>query len=319
MRWTTACEDWRQRIVAGRSLLTSPPLFPGQADAALKCFNALRLVDVAGSPTFGEISLPWVTEFVGSIFGACDPETGERLINEFFLLISKKNGKSTLAAGIMVTALLRNWRESAEFIILAPTIEIANNSAKAALDMVRRDPELFEILKPIPHERKIEHRTNGANLKIVAADAETVSGKKASGVLIDELWLFGKKANAEDMLREAVGGLAARPEGFVIALSTQSNEPPAGVFKDWLRRFRDLRDGKIVAPRSLGLLYEFPEEMIRSEAYKQPENFYVSNPNLGASVSERFLVEEHEKERLEELMCRPSFWEGEAPMLPVGE
>jgi phage terminase large subunit-like protein len=297
MKWSTACPDWRERIVAGRSLIPCSPLFQEQADLGLGMFNALKVVDVAGGPTFGEIARPWVQEFVASIFGACDPESGERLINEFFLLISKKNGKSTLAAGIMITALLCNWRESAEFIILAPTIEVANNSAKPAMDMVRRDPELFEMLKPVPHERKIEHRVTGATLKIVAADAETVGGKKASGVLIDELWLFGKKANADDMLREATGGLASRPEGFVIALSTQSNEPPTGVFLDWLRRFRAIRDGQLESPRSLGLLYEFPEEMIKSGAYKDPKNFYITNPNLGASVSERFLLEEFEKER----------------------
>ncbi len=283
-------------------------MFPSEAQAGLDYFNALRVVDVAGAPTFGEIARPWITEFVSAIFGACDPESGERLINEFFLLISKKNGKSTLAAGIMITALLMNWRESAEFIILAPTIEIANNSAKPAMDMVRRDPELFQMLKPVPHERKIEHRTTGATLKIVAADAETVGGKKASGVLIDELWLFGKKANAEDMLREATGGLASRPEGFVIALSTQSNEPPVGVFKDWLQRFRGIRDGEIEAPASLGLLYEFPEPMIKSQAYKDPANFHITNPNQGASVSERFLLQELDKARLKGIKSEIGFF-----------
>jgi phage terminase large subunit-like protein len=125
----------------------------------------------------------------------------------------------------------------------------------------------------------------------VAADNETISGKKASGILIDELWLFGKRANAENMLREATGGLAARPEGFVIYLSTQSDSAPAGVFLQKLDEFRRIRDGKVVDPKSLAVFYEFPERMLKSGEYKDPSNFYVTNPNLGVSVDEEFLID----------------------------
>jgi phage terminase large subunit-like protein len=292
MQWTTACPDWEDRILSGRSLVPCPPLFPNEAAAALDVFKRLRIVDAPGSPTMGEACRPWVFDFVAAVFGAYDAESARRLINDFFLLISKKNSKSTIAAGIMVTALIRNWRMSAEFIILAPTIEVANNSAKPAMDMVRADPDLEVLLRPIPHQRTIEHRTTGATLKIVAADSDVVSGKKASGILIDEVWLFGKRPNAENMLREATGGLASRPEGFVIGLSTQSDDPPAGVFKQTLDRFRDIRDGKIIAPRSMGVMYEFPKAMVDSGAYRKPANFYVTNPNLGASVDEQFLLDE---------------------------
>ena len=295
MNWTTACKDWERRILARESLIPFPPLFPAEAESALSVFRELRLIDVLNRPTFGEVGRPWIMDFVGSIFGAYDPADGRRLITEFFLFVSKKNSKSTLASGIMLTALIRNWRDSAEFLILAPTVEIANNSFFPARDMVKNDEDLSDLLHVQDHYRQITHRGTGAVLKVVAADNETVGGKKATGVLIDELWLFGKRPNAENMLREACGGLASRPEGFTIFLTTQSDEAPAGVFKQKLDYARGVRDGRIDDNRFLPVLYEFPDSVLKEKHHLDPKCFFVTNPNLGASVDEEFLIREHKK------------------------
>lgn len=271
-------------MVAGESLITFPPLFPEEAQDALDTFGTLRIVDAAGSPTMAEAARPWMVDFVAAIFGAYNPETGRRLINEFLLLISKKNGKSTLAAGIMLTALIKNWRLSGEFIILAPTKEVADNSYVPIKDMIKADDELNELMQVQDHIRTVTHRNTKAKLKVVAADSDTVSGKKAIGVFIDELHEFGKKAKASNMLLEATGGLTSRPEGFVIYATTQSESPPAGVFKQKLEYARKIRDGQIVNNRFLPVLYEFPKKMIKAKAYHDLGNAYVTNPNWGLSV-----------------------------------
>lgn len=279
----------------GESLIPCPPLFPAEAAEAMDWMKQLRIADVPGQPYIGECTRGWALDFAASIFGAYDPDTGRRLITEFFLLISKKNTKSTIAAAIMVTALLRNWRKSAEFLILAPTVEVANNSYQPARDMVKLDPELERLLHVQDHIRTITHRETGATLKVVAADTDAVGGKKATGVLVDELHLFGAKPKAENMFREALGGLASRPEGFVVWLTTQSSEPPAGAFKTKLDYARKVRDGEVNDPRFLPVLYEFPAQMVADKSYEKIENAWITNPNFGLSVDEVFLTREMQK------------------------
>ncbi|EOK1346958.1 terminase large subunit [Escherichia coli] len=294
--WSTACPDWAERLKKGLSIIPAP-IYPDQAAHALAIFKQLRIVDAPGSPTFGESCAPWVFDLVAALFGSYDAQTGVRHIKEVFILIPKKNSKSTLAAGIMMTALLLNWRQAAGYTILAPTVEVAANAFNPARDMVRRDDDLDDLCQVQTHIRTITHRVTDTTLKVVAADPNTVSGIKSVGTLIDELWLFGKQYKAEDMLREAIGGLASRPEGFVVYTTTQSNEPPAGVFRQKLQYARDVRDGKIHDPHFLPVIFEHPPEMVESGAHLLMENLAMVNPNLGYSVDEAFLYREYRKAR----------------------
>jgi len=305
MEWSTACPDWEDRLKAKLSIIP-PPIFPEQAEQALRIFKELRVCDLPQtvwdddlgthrSPNFGECSEQWVFDFVSAIFGGYNAETGEQLIREYYLLISKKNTKSTIAAGIMLTAVILCWREGEEHLILAPTKEVAGNSFGPAAAMVRVDDELSALFHVQDHVKTITHRVSGASLKVVAADTDTVSGKKSGRVLVDEHWLFGKRSNATGMFMEALGGQVSRPEGWVIYLTTQSDEPPAGVFKEKLDYYRDVRDGKIKDRKSLGVLYEYPHAMVKAKAYLDASTYYITNPNLGRSVSAEWLEDELRK------------------------
>ena len=293
--WSTACLDWKRRIRERRSLILFTPLFPASAEQKMAVFTSLKVVDLGINPatgqhwTIGESADEWLLDFAAAIFGAYNPDTGRQLIRKGLLLVSKKNTKSTIAAGIMLTELICGWRPSDENLIIAPTIKIAGNSFTPACDMVRNDEELLEKLHIQEHLKLITHRVTRATLRVVAATSDTVGGTKASRVLIDELWLFGTRANANAMFREATGGQASKPEGYTLYLTTQSDKPPAGVFKQLLAYARDVRDGKIEDPSFLPVLYEFPVEMLEAEEHLDPANWYITNPNLGRSVDMGFL------------------------------
>ena len=267
------------------------PLFPEVAADAMGVFGALRMVDAEGSPLMGEACLPWVNELVAVLFGAYDPVRKRRLITNYFLMVSKKNGKSMIAAGVMLTALILNTRASGEFIILAPTKEAADNAYKPIRDMILADDELSARFQEQQHIKTVTDRLNGATLKVVAADSATVTGKKAIGVFIDELHEFGKSSKAASMLTEATGGITSRPEGFVFYCTTQSSEPPAGVFLDKLRYARKVRDGEVIDRRFLPVIYEFPVHMIEARAYENLDNAYITNPNWNVSVDAEVIAQ----------------------------
>lgn len=289
MEWSTALPDWERRIVAGESIIPCGPLFPEEAEAALEVFKALRVVDVPGAPTVGEIARPWILDFAAAFFGSYDPETGLRHIKSYFLKVPKKNWKSGITSFLMGTLLIRNWRESGEFGIIAPTTEVANNAFGPLKHAIRKSEELSDLLHIQDHIRTITHRTTKATLQVVAAESDTVSGKKFIVTLVEELWQFGKRAKADAMLLEATGGMASRDEGAVIYITTESDEAPAGVYKAKNLYARKVRNGEIVDPSFLPVLYEWPAHMIKSKECLNLEHAAIVNPNLGASVSREWL------------------------------
>jgi phage terminase large subunit-like protein len=276
--------------MAGRSLVPSLPLFPDEVFHGLSAFKRLRLPDVIGQPTCGEAMPSWVFEIVAALFGSYDPETHKRAIQEYFLLVPKKNGKSTIAAAIMVAAICRNRRPGAEFTFLAPTIEVAGNSFRQARSMVKLDPTLNTVFHVQDNIRRITHRKHGSFLQIKAADVDVVTGGKPLGALIDETHLFATKLHAADIFLEIRGALASRPDGFLIQITTQSKTPPAGVFKSELARARDVRDGKLTLPKPLlPVLYELPHQIAANSGWEQEQTWPLVNPNLGRSVDAEFL------------------------------
>lgn len=288
MAWSTACPDWERRLKAGESLVPDLPLFEDERDRALRIFDRLMLPDVIGTPAMSEAAGEWFRDIVAALFGSYDAEANRRMVQELFLLVPKKNGKSSYAAAIMVVAMIVNRRPSAEFLLIAPTKEIAGIAYRQAKGIIKADEELLKLFHTRDHIKTIEHRRTGATLQIKAADTDVITGSKSTGILVDETHVFAKKSNASEIFVEIRGALAARPDGFMIQITTQSKEPPVGLFKSELALARDIRDGNVQLPR-LAVLYELPEELAKDDGWKDRKLWPLVNPNMGRSVDEQFL------------------------------
>jgi phage terminase large subunit-like protein len=249
--------------------------------------NPDGLVDEDGRPVpprLDQVCRQWGLDIAEVIFGAYDAETGEQRIREVLLKVPKKNWKSGWAAAVMLTLSIRNWRSSNQGAIIAPTKDTADNCFDVMRDAIRADPDLEKLFHIQTNLRTIRHRVTGMTCRVYAADTDTISGKKWAFVIFEELWLLAQRKGAKDMIVEATGGQASRLEGIVISITTESDEDPIGIYKEKLDYARAVRDGEIIAPHFLPILYEWPEDMLKAKAYMEPDNWPLVNPNWGASV-----------------------------------
>ncbi len=284
--WNFACPDWEDRIRTGRSLLPALPLWQDEAERAVNILNRLRLHDVPGTPTMAEAGGPWFLDSVRAIHGSRNPVTGRRMVPGVFKLVPKKNNKTTGGGLFMLTSLLMSTRPNASFALFGPTQKTAEDAYDAAAGAIELDADLKKYLKTTDHLKNITRRDNGAELDIATFEPKIATGKKFAGWLLDELHVLGSMASAAKTLTQMRGARAAIHESFGFIITTQSDAPPAGVFKQELEYARKVRAGEIDDPQVVPLLYEFPEAVQKSKdkPWEDPTLWHMVNPNLGRSV-----------------------------------
>lgn len=293
------CPDWWEKLQRNELPVPFLDLDAANANMAEQVFGKLRLPDVFGLPALKDAAADWIKGVVRHIFGTVTDAV--RWVREFFLLVPKKNSKTTNGAAIMLTALILNERPRGEFLLVGPTQEIADTGFSQAVGMIEADPSgyLQKRFKIRDHIKTIEDRQTRAKLKIKTFDNKVMTGAKPVAVLLDEVHILGKFSFAAKVIRQIRGGIIANPEGFFMMITTQSDDPPTGAFKTELEYARDIRDGKVKGDM-LPFLYEFPLELQAdnnndSPAWQDPKLWPCVLPNLGKSIQLDLLVSEFEK------------------------
>ncbi|MEY8117637.1 terminase large subunit [Falsihalocynthiibacter sp. BN13B15] len=282
-----ACLDWEEKLKAGETPICALPIDTRKADQAEAIFNSLRLPDVIGQPTMAQAGGQWFRDIVRAAFGAYVEGTSERLIGELFVLVPKKNSKTTNSAALGITALVLNLVPNAVMLIVGPSLEVADTCFSQAIGMIEADETLKALFQVRGHIKTIEHRITGAVLKIKTFDMKVMTGAIPILVILDELHIMAKNHYAKKVLGQIRGGMITRPDTLLIMITTQSVDPPAGIFKSELEYARGVRDGLIKEEvRLLPILYEFSEafQKDKRELWQDPKYWPMVLPNLGRSI-----------------------------------
>jgi phage terminase large subunit-like protein len=282
--WDLSCPDWETRLKERRSLLPDLPLNLEAAEKAVRIFRGLRLADVQDTPLVADAGADWFEDIVRVLFGSLDPTWKERAIRELFLLVPKKNGKTTYGGLLMLTGFLMNQRPNATFIMCAPDHGVADIAYSAVRGAIELNPVLQAKLHIRDHLKTVVHRDNKAKLQIMTFDPAALTGQKCAGVLIDELHVSAKNAKAASAIRQLRGGMLPFPEAFMAFITTQSEDAPTGVFHAELTKARRIRDGEQKGAM-LPVLYELPRAMQADpEQWRDSANWHMVTPSPALKI-----------------------------------
>lgn len=136
----------------------------------------------AGKPVTLEL---FQKAFISALFGFVDKETGLRQYREAMFYVARKNGKSTMLAGIALYMLVADLEAGAEIYSAATKRDQARLIFEEAYNMVKQSPQLRELLKK--RKGDLYFANTFSRFEALSKDSGSMDGLNAHCVIIDEL------------------------------------------------------------------------------------------------------------------------------------
>ena len=247
----------------------------------------------AGEPF---VLAPWQMAMIGNLWGWVDSK-GRRRYRESFVYVAKKNGKTALAAGIVLLVLGTDGEIGAECYSAAASRDQAALVFGYAANMVRLEPELKRRLRVYgdrggSQTRSIVYAEQMSFYRALAADAHTADGVNPHLVIVDEMHRHKTPELAEILQKSAV----AREQPLVITLTTADYDRPSRC-NDLLRYSHSVcaNQGDRSAPGYDPAFLPVVFEADKDDDWTQPETWHKANPSLGYTLTEEALAREAKK------------------------
>jgi phage terminase large subunit-like protein len=262
-----------------------PKLYFFDPEAATRVLDFFRLYcthvegELAGKPLIPE---DWQYRALRDAFGWKNRGNGSRKYRLVWNAVPRKNGKTTLAAGVGLYLTFADQEAGAKVFSAATEKEQASIVFDIATAMVKASPELdgrCEIFK------RTLYVTKTAAVWRVLSGHPKKSGLNPSGVIFDEVH---EQADRKlwDILRTAMG---ARKQPLTWAATTAGFDEESICF-ELHELARRVRDGVIDVPTLLPVIFEADEK----DDWTSEATWRKANPNYGISVKAEFLRSECE-------------------------
>ena len=232
----------------------------------------------AGKPFILE---PWEDFIICNIFCLYRVDTRRRKYKTAHISVSRKNGKTTLAAALGLFSLIADGEPASSVIMAANSREQAHIDFDAASAFARQLDPRKKSLKVLRNE--IVFQKNNASLKVISADASTGDGLNPSMVILDELH-EAVDSKLFDVLRSGQG---FREQPLMLSITTAGFRI-GGFCNQYEDYCKEILMGQKVDETLFALLYTLDD----GDDWTDESNFIKSNPNLGVTVKKDWLSEQ---------------------------
>lgn len=221
----------------------------------------------------------WQIFIVANIFGWYYVDSDLRRFNDVYIEVSRKNGKTALAAAISLYTLVADGEASAEVILSANSRE----QARLCFDAVSKFSRKLDLKQDYLriYRNEVKHFDN--IIKIVASDVTTLDGLNASTVIIDE-YHSAKTTEVYDVLKSSQG-MREQPLFIIITTAGTSKTSPCYQLR---KTAKEILSGLKEDDRHFITIYTLDEE----DDYRNSNNWIKANPNLNITVKPTFLKKE---------------------------
>ena len=218
---------------------------------------------------------PWQERIVRDVFGIVK-EDGKRQFRTAYVEISKKNGKSELAAAVALYLLYADREPSAEVYGAAADRQQASIVFDVAKQMVDMTPALLKRSKIMAATKRIVNYSNAGFYQVLSAEVGTKHGLNVSGLVFDELRAQPNR-KLYDVLTQGSGDAREQPLYFLI---TTAGTDRNSICFELHQKAMDILKGQKVDHTFYPVVYGLADD----DDWKSEKNWYKANPSLGQTI-----------------------------------